>query len=225
MDDSTQNKRAGGRPPKPAGERKRHSFAFRVDDDVRERIQADAEAGGHSIAEDIEFKLRRYADMEFMLKLLTGTSAVERLARAMAGAVRGTLAIKAAHNPTELDEREAVAAAIDHVKHIFCWNGKDDIPVPDGVFTDHDTPVKPRDRSAEARGYIGATGYFDAAVFHMDDEKLDPFVRDQNSNYVMNRWTGDGTEIVARPDIKNVMVNSPGDRAMRATSKSKRRVR
>lgn len=55
---STPRKRPG-RPPKPARERKRSNFTFRVRDDLRRLLEDGAAENGRSVSEEIEAQLER----------------------------------------------------------------------------------------------------------------------------------------------------------------------
>ncbi len=48
-----------GRPPLPAGQGKRASFTTRLREDLKKRLEDTARRAGHSLSEEIEFRLER----------------------------------------------------------------------------------------------------------------------------------------------------------------------
>ena len=84
MDEQSEPKKRRGRPPKSAEDRKGGNLTFRVRDGMRERLEASARARGVSISEDVEKRIERTFDFDYLL----GDNETALVLRSIGNAIR-----------------------------------------------------------------------------------------------------------------------------------------
>ena len=113
MEEQGQPTKRRGRPPKSAEDRKGGNLTFRVRDGMRERLEASAKARGVSISEDVEKRIERTFDFDYLL----GDNETALVLRSIASAVQRfeKTSGKAWVRDSETQERvhEAVSKMID----------------------------------------------------------------------------------------------------------------
>jgi hypothetical protein len=200
-----------GRELKPATVRKRHNIAFRVNDELRARLQSAADAAQRSVSEEIEFQLQRARDLGIILDGILRDGVTADLFKSLSETIRKVRLIADKRGFDEKQTRQALKAAYDHIGEIYFWTGNQITHPPEGY-----TGQSSVDDSPAAVGY-GTAAY---AMDWNDDLLNEEFTDGRISNY----WSGDGrdTKLVNDAIAQREASVRPLSEIMAGTKKTKR---
>lgn len=114
-----------GRPPKAAGQRKRHNQTFRINDANKERLERAAELQQRSVSEEIEARIDQSFANESVLGLLYGDGVAADLWRVSAKVQFAAARYCRVEKFSEERTREIIKAALYRVLTVYCWHGGD----------------------------------------------------------------------------------------------------
>ncbi len=175
-----------GMPLKPEAARKRHNLGFRVNDEVRERLQRCADAGQRSLSEEIEFQLQRYDDLDLLFGVFLRDEPSRELFRTLAVTLKAVRGRARARSFSEKETRIALKAAFNFYEHILFWDGTEGQRAPAGVYEEGKNLSN---YSPEALGYAIASNLWTAGGAF--DEKG---IAADFPHVITDYWSGDGTK-------------------------------
>jgi len=177
---------------------------------LKQRLEEAANESGRSMAREAEVrleasfetvsasKLERYIQnrpgLSYMIGLVTPLELTNQLGDVLQGVVRHAEDV----GWSELQTREALAAAWDVVGHYYFWRGADGAPVPD-VRPTPPVETKVRDLPPALAGYCIAEQKLLASVMLQDQVTYQSTI----DGKVANVWSGDGKRVESLKSDEN----------------------
>lgn len=181
---------------KPAAVRKRHNIAFRVNDELRSRLQESADAAQRSVSEEIEFRLQRAHDLGALLEDALADKTSAELFKRLASTLKTVRRLAKDRSLGEIETRKALKAAYDHIGEVYFWSGGKLADAPEGHIGSMDAPpVSIRDQPPAVMGYRAAE---DSMLWDSVWDRCS--FRDDLGDLITDHWSGDGTQTIDAPE-------------------------
>ncbi len=179
----------------------------RITDELRRRLDAAAEASGRSVGAEIEHRLEASFDADAFFSrggfsYVRSNKAPAALFGALAEAFQEISAVARERGFSEIETREALATAMDVVKHYHLWTGDPDLPELDGPepargLKKRELPPKP----------LGHEVAHDVILWNLSWNE-EPVPEDTQDGRIANHWSSDGSLIEAGPTKDEVSAES-----------------
>ncbi|MDR7040509.1 hypothetical protein J2X36_005292 [Methylobacterium sp. BE186] len=179
------------------GAGKSAAIAFRTTPEVRDRLTRAAEAGGRSLAQEIERRIELSFGLDFIepvgAELLSKNAASRRLFRYISEVFGQIVSFGRDRGYNEVDMRKDLRAALDVAKFYFLWTGIEEPPKVEGPKPAPD--ARPRELPP---GHFGAV-LADERIVWGATWHQESIPDDTIEGRISDHWSGNGEKLISGP--------------------------